>query len=317
MFRVTRICALLTVSTLWILAASDGPVAQRIVREPSIAANIRVNVNMVLVPVSVMDAYGRSVTGLQRENFRVLDGGQQVPIVTFGRQDQPITVGLIFDCSGSMQGKFRTAREAPRELFRQLNPDDKSFLITVSDKAELRQSLTSDFEELENSLIFSYPHGRTSLLDAVEMGLQQIRASRNSRKALVIVSDGGENNSRYTLHQLKNLAVESDTQIFAAGLYDVPRTPEEADGPLLMTQLCEETGGAHFIIKDLSALSGAMSKIGVMLHSQYVLGYYPPDERADGKYRKIKVQLRIPSGLVRLQISARAGYYLPDNLPDN
>jgi Ca-activated chloride channel family protein len=266
---------------------------------------------MVLVPVSVMDSHGRSVSGLRPENFRVFDGSREVPIVSFGLQDQPITVGLIFDCSRSMKEKFRIAREAPRELFQQLNPDDESFLITVADKAELRQPLTSRFDDLQNTLFFTEPRGMTSLLDGIYMGLQQIRKSHNPRKALVVVSDGGDNNSRYTLRELEKIAVEADTQIFAAGLYDNPQTAEEADGPVLLNDLCERTGGANFVIPDLSKLRDAMGKIGVTLHNQYVLGYYPPDDGVSGKYRKIKVQLRVPAGVPRLQINARASYFNP------
>jgi Ca-activated chloride channel family protein len=329
MSKLTLVSYLLSASLFGIssiaIAADDGPVSLRTVRlrpaaalpGPGIPAtgvpnrDIRVNVNMVLVPVSVMDGYGRSVTGLQPENFRVAEGTRDIPIASFGQQDQPITVGLIFDCSSSMQSKFRIARQAPQELFQQLNPEDESFLITVSDKAELKGPLTSEFEELQNSLIFTHPAGTTSLIDGIYMGLQQIRKSHNPRKALVVVSDGGENNSRYTLRELENIAIESDTQIFATGLYDDPRTREEAEGPALMTELCGRTGGANFIIKDVSVLHDAMGKIGVTLHNQYVLGYYPPDGKT-GKYRKIQVRLLVPTGLPPLRIHARAGYYPPD-----
>jgi Ca-activated chloride channel family protein len=267
---------------------------------------------MVLVPVAVMDTYGRSVSGLGPENFRIFDGASQVPIVSFGLQDRPITVGLIFDCSRSMQEKFLIAREAPSALFQQLNPDDESFLITVADKALLKQPLTSRFDELQNSLLFTHPNGMTSLLDGIYMGLQELRKAHNPRKALVVVSDGGDNNSRYTLGQLQKVAVEADTQIFAAGLYDKPRTEEEADGPVLMSQLCQRTGGSNFIITDLSKLRDAMGKIGVTLHNQYLLGYYPPDDGIAGKYRKINVRLVLPAGVPALHVSARASYYVPE-----
>ena len=174
------------------LFASDGPITQLASRlKQQTSANIRVNVDLVLAPVSVMDIYGRSVIGLQRENFAIFDDSQRMPIVSFARQDQPITVGLIFDCSSSMHEKYATAREALRQLFQQLNRSDESFLITVSDKSEVRQGRTSKFEELQNALVFTSPRGRTSLLDGVYAGLQQVRKSPNPLKALVIVSDGG------------------------------------------------------------------------------------------------------------------------------
>ena len=180
-------------------------------RPASTVANLRINVDMALVPVTVLDQMGRSVTGLDRDNFRVFDGTHEVPIVTFGKQEQPISIGLIFDCSRSMAEKFKTSREAPHALFQQLNADDESFLITVSDKAEVRWGMTSDFNEIENALIFSHPDGSTSLVDGIYMGLQIIKKSHNPRRALVVVSDGGDNNSRYSLRELESIAVESDT----------------------------------------------------------------------------------------------------------
>ncbi|HWC99141.1 MAG TPA: VWA domain-containing protein [Candidatus Sulfopaludibacter sp.] len=278
-------------------------------RQQELSGDIRINVDLALVPVFVTDAYGRSVTGLARENFRVFEGSRQVPIAAFTMQDQPISVGLIFDCSRSMREKFATAREAVREFYQQLNPEDESFLITVADRAELRQSFTGDFAELQNSLLFARPTGSTSLLDGIYMGLQLIKKSHNARKALVVVSDGGDNNSRYSLTELRRIAVEADTQIFSMNLYQNPQSEEEVHGPALMNDLCGGTGGVNFLVKELADLHVAMGKIGVSLHNQYVLGYYPPDNSESGKYRKIKVQLLVPPNTPPLNVHARAGYY--------
>jgi len=307
-----RILCVLLSWPLATFAASDGPLAARLAHQPLRASDIRVNVNLTLVPVSVMDTSGRSVTGLNRDNFRVFDESLPVPIVSFGSQDQPVTVGLIFDCSASMRDKFRIAREAPQQLFQQLNPEDESFLVTVSDKVSLRKSLTSNFEELQSALLFVRPDGATSLVDGIFLALQNMRKAHNPRKALVIVSDGGDNNSRMTMRELEKLAMESDTQIFAANLYQNPQTREEADGPELLTTLCGRTGGTNFMISDLPALRSTMGKIGVSLHSQYVIGYNPPESGASGKYRRIRVELLLPKGSPTLRVHARSGYYLPE-----
>ena len=295
-----------------LFAQSVDQTVRRVPQPKPVESNIRMDVNMALVPVTVLDTAGRSVTGLGRENFRVIDGAHSVPIVSFGKQDQPISVGLIYDCSRSMTSKFKTAREAPRALFNQLNADDESFLITISDRADMRRELTSDFSEIENTLVFTHPEGTTSLIDGIYMGLQQIKKSHNPRRALIVVSDGGDNNSRYTLRELESLAVESDTQIFAMGLYENPQTQEEMDGPVLLTELSSKTGGINFVIRDVRDLNAAMTKIGISLHNQYVLGYYPPDGAESGKYRKIKVQLLVPAGAPPLQLFARSGYYVPE-----
>jgi Ca-activated chloride channel family protein len=300
------------------IAADDGsgPRLLENVRRPAqianAAASIRVDVNMALVPVTVLDNTGHNVLGLQSQNFRVLDGSEQVPIVSFGRSDAPVSVGLIFDCSRSMRDKFKIARMAPAELFRQLNPDDESFLVTVAETASLRQDFTSAFNDVQNALLFSNPNGTTSLLDGVFLGLQHIKKARNPRKALIVVSDGGDNNSRYTMQELAKIAQEADTQIFAICLYDKPQTMEEADGPALLSKLTQASGGINYMIQNLNEMKSAFGKVGVTLHNQYVLGYYPPENAPAGKFRKVTVQLLVPKGLPKLNVYARNGYFVPD-----
>jgi len=274
--------------------------------------NIRVDVNMALVPVTVVDSYGRNVTGLDRENFRVIDNGHQIPIVSFAQQDQPITVGLVFDCSRSMTDKFLTARAAPRQLFDQLDDQDEAFLITVSDTPVLRQSFTSNFNEILSSLLFVHPQGTTSLIDGVYMGLQEMKHAHNPRKALIVVSDGGDNDSRYTLRELERYAAEADTEIFAIGIFKNPETEEEVNGPALLADLAGRTGGVNYVVRKLDDVRDVMARIGINLHNQYVLGLHPPANAPGGKYRRIKVQLLVPAGLPPLTLFARSGYYVPE-----
>lgn len=275
-------------------------------------ASIRIDVNMALVPVTVLDGLGHNVLGLDRENFRVFDGTEQRPIVTFGQSDAPVSVGLIFDCSRSMREKYKVARQAPAELFNQLNPDDESFLITVADKPELRQDFTSAFNDIQNALLFVNPNGTTSLLDGVYMGLEQLKKAHNPRKALIVVSDGGDNNSRYTLRELTTLAAEADVQIFSICLFDKPQTAEEAAGPALLSGLTQASGGINYLIMDVNEMKTAFGRVGVTLHNQYVIGYYPPEDAPCGKYRKITVKVLLPAGLPRLKIYARNGYFVPE-----
>ena len=275
------------------------------------SGNLKINVNMTLVPVTVVDSMGRSVTGLTPHNFRIFDNSKPVDIASFGREDQPIAVGLVFDCSRSMSDKYRNEREAPRQLFRQLGENDQTFLVTVADRAELRSPLTADLEDINNLLLFTNPNGTTPLLDGVHMGLAELRRSKLPRKALVVVSDGGDNNSRYTLHQIDTMAAESDAQIFTILLYDNPQAPEEVLGPDLLQHLSAKSGGLAYIIQKIEDIHLAMTKIGISLHNQYVLGYYVPDDGRSGQYRKIAVQLLVPPGTPRLSIHARQGYYAP------
>jgi len=275
------------------------------------SSNIRVDVNMALVPVTVMDASGHSVLGLNQNNFRVFDGNEQRPIISFGTSDAPISIGLIYDCSRSMTDKFAIARQAPLQLFSQLNPEDEAFLVTVSDKPAVRQEFTSAFSDITNALMFTNPNGTTSLVDGIYMGLQLLKKAHNPRKALIVVSDGGDNNSRYTLHDLANLAAEADAEIFTICLYQHPETEEEANGPALLARLAQVSGGINYMIGDVNVMKTAFGQIGVTLHNQYMLGYYPAEDAPSGKYRKIKVQLLVPQGIQRLQIFSRSGYYVP------
>jgi Ca-activated chloride channel family protein len=197
-------------------------------------------------------------------------------------------------------------------LFRQLNPEDEAFLITLSDRPQLRQRFTQDFSDIQNALLFTHPDGSTSLLDAVKLGLHEMKKARNPRKALIVVSDGGDNNSRYTLRELTAMAAESDTQIFSICIFENPKTTEEADGPDLLGRLSGSSGGVRYMFNDVNEMRKVFGLIGVTLHSQYVLGYYPADGALDGKYHKIKVQLLTPPGLPRLMIFARSGYYAPE-----
>jgi len=291
-----------------LLIGTAGPSAHATATDKS---DLRVNVNMTLVPVTVLDSMGRSVTGLTPENFRVFDNKQPVSIASFARQDQPIAVGLIFDCSRSMADKFKTEREAPAELFRQLGPSDESFLITVSDRAVLRTALTTDLGLVANSLVFSHPRGTTPLLDGIQMGLHELQKSHLARKALIVVSDGGDNNSRYTLHEIEEMVAESNAQIFTVLLYNNPQAPEELLGPDLMAHLAAKSGGVNFTINNMADIHQTMTKIGISLHNQYLLGYYMPDDSHSGQYRRITVQLLLPRGVPRLILRAREGYYAP------
>src|SRR5262249_36034905 len=257
---------------------------------------------------------GRNVRGLEKQNFRIFENAEQRSIVTFSREDAPISVGLIFDTSRSMRDKFKMARDAASQLLRQLTPEDEVFLVTVSTRAELRQDFTSNTGEIADALVFINPDGSTSLLDGVNLGLEHMKKAHTPRKALVVVSDGGDNTSRYTLSELLSRAVEANTLIYTICLFQDPQSSEEVGGPDLLANVAQKTGGITFFVKDreMNGLGEVMGTIGVTLHNQYVLGYYPPENGPAGKYRKIKVQLLLPKGMPEMRIYARTGYYAPE-----
>ncbi len=270
------------------------------------------NVNLVLVPVTVTDPMNRLVTGLEKDNFALTDNGETQTIRHFSTEDAPISLGVIFDVSGSMTDKIDKSRQSVVDFFRTANPQDEFFLITFSEKPEVLVDFTSSVETIQSKLVYAIPKGRTALLDAIYLGINRMRQAHCDRKALLIISDGGDNHSRYTESEIKDMVREADVQIYAIGLYDrFARTPEEREGPALLSDITEVTGGRAFVINSPDELADVATKIGIELRNQYVLGYRPSNPRHDGKWRKIKVKLNPPKGLPPLHIYAKTGYYAP------
>jgi Ca-activated chloride channel homolog len=283
--------------------------------EPESKANIRVDTSLVLIPVTVTDPLNRFVTGLEKENFKVFEEKTEQSISQFSSEDAPLSVGVIFDCSGSMGNKLEKSRLAVAQFFKTSNPEDEFFLVQFNDGAQIIQSFTQNLEEIQNRLTFTQSKGRTALLDAIFLGLHEMKKARNPRKALLIISDGGDNNSRYTEGEIKNLVKEADVQIYAIGIYESmggrSRTPEELAGPGLLTEIAEQTGGRQYAVENLSELPDIAAKIGIELRNQYVLGYSPQNQERDGKFRRVQVKLVQPRGLPPLRAYWRLGYYAP------
>jgi Ca-activated chloride channel family protein len=272
----------------------------------------RVDVDLVLVPVTITDPMNRLVTGLDKENFVVMDNGEKQAIQHFSNEDAPISLGVIFDTSGSMQNKIQKARDAIGEFFKTSNPEDEFFLIAFNDKPALLSDFTNSVDQLQGQLVYAIPRGRTALLDAIYLGLAKMREARQQRKALLIISDGGDNRSRYTESEIKSMVREADVQIYAIGLFDSsPRSDEERYGPQLLSEITDETGGRTFTVDDPNELPDVAGKIGTALRNQYVLGYRPSHPAHDGKWRKVKVRLNPPKGLPQLKVYAKTGYYAP------
>jgi len=278
-------------------------------------ANIRVDTNLVLIPVTVTDPLNRFVTGLDKENFKIFEDKKEQQVSQFSSEDAPLSVGVIFDCSGSMGHKLEKSRLAVAQFFKTANPEDEFFLVQFGDSAELVQPFTRNLEEVQNRLTFTQSKGRTALLDAIYLALHEMKKGKNPRKALLVISDGGDNNSRYTEPEIKNLVKEADVQIYAIGIYESMgargRTPEEASGQGLLTEIAEQTGGRQYPVDNLNELPDIAAKIGVELRNQYILGYSPQNQDRDGKYRRVVVKLVQPRGMPTLRPFWKQGYYAP------
>jgi Ca-activated chloride channel family protein len=284
--------------------------------KPALAARagerIRVDVNLVLVPLTVTDPLNRLVTGLDKENFFLFENNNPQTIKTFSSEDAPVSIGVVMDLSGSMTNKVVRSRESIVQFMKTANPQDEFFVIGFNDRPELIEDFTSSVDDIEARLEMVKAGHRTALLDAIYFGLEKMKQAKYPRKALLVVSDGGDNRSRYTESEVRAAVRESDVQIYSIGIFDqYAATTEERLGPLLLNDVSEETGGRLFRVDDISDMADIAAKISAELRNEYVLGYKPLDEKRDGKWRKLKVKLVAPPGLPPLTVHARTGYYAP------
>jgi Ca-activated chloride channel homolog len=266
------------------------------------AGNIRLDVKVVLIPVSVTDILDRPITGLRREDFHLYEDNVEQKIAYLSNEEAPASVGLIFDASGSMANKLETSIAAVDQFFKTNLPGDEFLLVKFSDRPHLMTGFTDDIEEISGWLHSIRAGGWTSLHDAIYLGVQKMKKAKNAHRALLILSDGGDNNSRYSAPEIRNLVREADVRVYSVGLL-----LGLLQGSRLLEKISEETGGRMIKVRKLEELPSAIEKLSRDLRSQYVLGYYSSNVQNDGRYRKVRVQVNQPT----VHASWRHGYYAP------
>ena len=287
-------------------------VSSNTVRAAGKSESVKVDVELVLVPVIVTDPMDRMVIGLDKDAFSVYDGRDLQVIRHFSTEDAPISLGVIFDSSSSMYGKIERAREAIIQFLRSSNPQDEFFLIEFGDRPELLVDFTSSVDEIQSEISKVTPDGATALLDAVYFGMARMKKARNERKALLIVSDGAENHSRYGVKEVWSVAKEAGIQIYAMGIFDqAPRTRADREGPELLGVLTSITGGRTIPVRNLKKIGDVADKLAVELRNQYLIAYRPSDLAHDGKWHGISVRVTPPLNSSRLRVYAKRGYYAP------
>jgi Ca-activated chloride channel homolog len=277
---------------------------------------IRVNSDLVVIPVTVIDGKGRVVNGLQKEHFALYEDKIEQQITQFASEDAPVSIGLVFDTSDSMAPKLQKAREAAAALLNNANPEDEFFLVQFNHRAQLVVGATTRTEEIRQHVAMLQTGGATALLDAVMVALNEMRNAHHTRKAIVIVSDGEDNSSHCSMRQLKEAVREADVLIYALGItdsgaYSQGLVAQSLTGSALLNEIAKQTGGRLFIINRLKQLPEIASKIGAWLRNQYVLAYTPSNTAKNGRYRHIQVKITKPEGFPRLHAFWRLGYYAP------
>jgi len=295
--------------------------------EPGIETNVvpvafRASSQMVLVPVTVTDHYGKTIEGLRAKDFKVLDGQVPRDILSFGSEDAPCSIGLVLDISGSMKSAHNVVKDTARELLGTTNPEDEFLLLAVSSQPVTFSGFTTNVRDLEKTIDFTQPGGMTALIDTVYLGLGSMRKARQPRRALLIISDGIDNHSRYSEREMLRIALEADVQIYTiilstpgAASYAVPirssmiRKPgdhaDERQGPEMLEKLSNKTGGLHFRARNAAEAKAAVLKIGLALRNQYVIGFQPSDIQPAGRWHPVRVKTTVQD----VNVHARNGYY--------
>ena len=307
--------------TLLLLLTVDELGAQR----AATPATFRTSAQMVLIPVMVTDHNGKTIEGLRAEDFKILDDQKPQRIASFASEDAPCSVGLVLDISGSMQNTLSAAKGVVQAFFRTANPDDEFLLLTVSTEPVATSGFTIEIAALEKTIEFTRPGGRTALIDTVYLGLSRMREARRPRRALLILSDGMDNQSRYSQSELMRVALEADVQIYTIILPGntsggatgdaVPFRPglirkpidqaQDRQGPDLLEKLSDKTGGLQFRVRNDAEAKEAAMKAGKALREEYLIGYQPPDSGTAGKWHRVSVKSNVP----KVNVHARNGYY--------
>jgi len=274
-------------------------------------AALKTKVDLVLLNVTVTDSEDRLVSNLEASDFLVLEGKRPQRIRYFSSEDAPISVAVILDASGSMENKFEQARSAAIEFFRSSNPQDEFAVLAFADQPRLLADFTDSLDEIASALRPMQADGHTALWDAIYAGLREMRKARYGKKALLVISDGGDNHSRYTQAEIKSVLKEADVQLYAIDIFErYPKTQEERSGLLALDEVTSATGGRVFLTHDANELQRAVRQISDELRTQYVLGYPLSQSARDGKWHKVKVETKVAKSR-KLRIYAKKGYYSP------
>jgi Ca-activated chloride channel family protein len=272
---------------------------------------IRLDTDVVSLTVTVIDPYNRLVTGLDRQHFEIYEDKVKQNIEYFNDEDVPVSLGIVFDVSGSMKGKLDRARDALRAFIQTCHNDDDFFLVGFNQRANLIAEFT-DGDTLANKLTLVDPRGQTALYDAAYLGIEKVKQGQHNKRAMLLISDGQDNSSRYTYGELRKLLKEAGVQIYCIGIVELGGNSGgtlDLQGQAILEEIAQVTGGKAFFPRSGAELEDATTRIALELRHQYSIGYIPTNVKRDGQWHKIKVQVKPPRGLPTLKVQHKEGYY--------
>jgi len=286
------------------------------------AKSMKVDVELVTVEAAVTDDLGRHVPGLDSKYFRLWEDKIEQKIEYFALEDEPVSVGIIFDVSASMGGNLERAKEAAMTFLKSGNRDDEYFLIEFSDRPRVSQEFTRDTDRVRAKLTTMSAKGATSLYDAVYLGIEKLRSAQNPRKALLVISDGEDNRSRYNFSHLKRFVEEQDVRIYSIGIgsnfnFTAPLSSAMFGGALMgglfgrsqLEELADVTGGEAFFPQSLNRLDEICERIATGLKTHYAIGYKSSNLVKDGAWRKVNLKVNLPKGSAKIHVKFKKGYY--------
>lgn len=304
---------LFLISLTSFLLAQDNPTTP----PPEDDGEVKVQVDLVTLTLTVTDYYGRYVSGLTKDAFTIFDDNQEQEISFFSDTDAPVSIGILFDISGSMSGeKVAKARNALERFINTSHPSDEYFLIAFNSRAQLLLDRTRDGDAVLQKLTLVQPKNDTALYDACYLGVERVTRGVHPKKALLIISDGQDNSSRYNFKEVRRLMKESDVTIYSVGIMDGRDASSMAgmQGQAFLDELANVTGGKSFYPQTNVEMDEIFERIALELRHQYTIGYNPKNFQPDGKWHKVKVKVKPPRGLPRLTVRSREGYYATPNI---
>jgi Ca-activated chloride channel family protein len=288
--------------------AISGPVVPQVTDD---SKPVIVHTDLITLTVTVTDTFGRFVTGLGKNAFTVFDDKSQQEITFFSDDDAPVSLGIVFDVSGSMGGeKINKAREALAKFVETSHARDEYFLIGFNNRAQLLLDHTRDSDALLQKLTFVQTRGQTALYDATYLGVERVTRGAHPKRAILLISDGQDNSSRYTFSELRRLLKESDVIIYAIGIVSTGDDSQLGyGGRAILEELAGVSGGKAFFPSTGAEMNDTFERIALELRTQYSIGYRPTSFANDGKWHKIKIKVQPPRGFPRLFVRGREGYF--------